>query len=269
MAWQRPRFSFLNIGFDTGIGNISSKNAVDSDYPLDFIIDGRQGDPSIMDSAATDHWLQINRTAGGLEVVNRLILGANHNYDGENIRLRASTDAAVTAGVDTLIPQTAVTGSAMLDYSFTANSKQYITLDWPSSTSTAWETTEFWVTRMRELTIGPGDGWRDEPVFIGEEFTKASGVVAHLETGPARRFFQLVYNWAGQSAASDHTILNELITTVRLSRPFILDPPFDDESALVMKFMQNQPPQREFDFPTPSSGTKAYRYTLPMLEHIA
>jgi hypothetical protein len=270
MAWRNFQYAFLHAARDAGASAITGNNAFHADYPKDFLIDDRAGALCKFNAAATDHHIQVDRGAGTLEEIARLIVPVGHNFNGENVRVRTATDSGFTTGVVEILAETAISATTIIDLAMTGGTEaqrkqRYVRLDWPNSTSTAWEIPELVLTRTRTTTRGPEQGWGDYYRHNTLDFEKDSGVVASLVLGADRRFFELTYRNVNDS--DDLDVFSDLITTCGTSKPFYVDPAFDTESAVWVKLTEDSRQVQDPAIPAATNSTQR-RIELLMLEHL-
>lgn len=269
MAWRNPQYSFLHAARTAGVSALSSNNTIAAAFPLDNLIDDRAGSLTKADASAADHYLQLDRGAGGLEELAHLFIPAGHNLNGIDIRVQTATDAAMT--VPTAILATvdpATTG--LIDLAMTGGTeaqrrRRYVRLDFPNDNFT-FELPQLVYSRERTTTRGPNPlpGWSDRLVDNTLLFPKSSGVVAALELGADRRRIEYEYRFL---ETADELVFSDLWTECATARPFFLDPAYDDEAAIWVRLVE--PIDRRLDTIAPKSDARAYRRRLIMLEHLA
>jgi hypothetical protein len=262
MAWRNPRYAFLHAARTAGAAAISSQNAFAAAQPKELLVDDRYSERAKFNAAATDHHVQLDRGAGTLEAIDRLLVPAGHNFSGGNLRIRHADDSGFTTGVADLLASTAVSGSALLDYTLTSSTKRYVRMDWPSSPSTAWEWGEWILTRTRATTRGPEPGWKDAPRHAVQVFETPSAIDALLETGPDRREIEYLYHLVKDAA--DLAVFEELISAVGMARPLVIDPAYDSEGPLFVRLTQAI--ERAYDNPAPNTNPISKSYRLRFLE---
>ena len=85
MAWRNPRYAFQHAIRDSGVSSITVIPSADADYPVDYLIDDRAGSLFKFDSSSGSSLIRIDRGAGSLEAVDRIIIPAGHNLDTKDI----------------------------------------------------------------------------------------------------------------------------------------------------------------------------------------
>jgi len=253
MAWRAPRYSYIHAAREAGIDAITSNNTVHADYPLARLIDERRSVNMRFNSSETDHY------------INRLYIPIGHNFTSTtDIRLQADDNDTMSSPT-TLISHTgagANVGTDAIDIEFSNNQERYVRLDWPSQDG-QWEIPELWLTYILEPNRGPEPNWTDQYRYNALAIPKASGERPVIETGVEQREFSFSY---ARLDATDTIYFDLIIVGVGLSKPFIFDPPYDDEDAVVVRFAR--PPRTTWDHPVPTAGTKTKRFEFELIEVI-
>ncbi|MHC4715136.1 MAG: hypothetical protein ACYTAN_18010, partial [Planctomycetota bacterium] len=184
MSWRNVQFAFLHAGRDAGAGAISCANTFATNGAA-FLIDDRAGSLSTFTAAATDHWVQYDRGAGTLEEINRLIIPAGHNYNGQNVRVRTDTASDMSADPTEILPKAAVSSAGIIDLAMTGGTEaqrkyRYVRIDDDDAASWNPQTPQHILTRTRTTTRGPEQGWTDYYQHNTLHFEKESGSIASL-----------------------------------------------------------------------------------------
>jgi hypothetical protein len=268
VAWRSPRFAHHHALLEAGVSALSFANAVDADKPADFLLDNRAASLFGFATAESDHYIQVDRGAGTLAVLERVWIPSGHNIAGNTIRIRSADDAAMSVSVANILGGTAVPAGAFdadLTGSTAQRQKRYVRLEFTSGT-VAWELGELLLTVTEELSIGIEQRWGDEPNHNHLVFPKESGIEAALELGPSRRGFE--FTWRAVPAA-DRAILEALDAAVGRSRPFLLDPPYDSEPAVWVKQERDLEGREETELPAETVPDRVWRYRMRALGHLA
>jgi hypothetical protein len=262
MSWRNPRYCYLHAARDAGAAAISTNNTFHADFPKDFLIDDRAGSLCKMGTSEIDHYIQVDRGAGTLDAIDRLIIPVGHNLSGFTFDLYADDNAGM-ASPTTLINGASAT-AAMIDEDFASNQERYVRLV-PVGTG-QWAFPELMLTATETTTRGPEPGWVDMLRHNTLDFEKESGSIASLSLGANRRFIEYVYRLV--VVAADLTVFSELIAACGTSKPFYLDPCFDTEAAIWMKLTEDS--RQQLDRASPASPDSARpEIRLSMLEHLA
>jgi hypothetical protein len=272
MAWRVPRFAYLHALRDAGASAITGLNDFHADFPKTRLIDERSSVNTKFNASASDHYIQVDRGSPTRTGINRLFIPSGHNFTlTTNLRLRADGDAAMSTPT-TLIDDTVLygetgggkfVGTGDIDIPFTLNSERYVRLDWPSQTD-QWELPELWLSQtVWPLTRGPEPNWTDQKIDNAVSIPKSSGESPVIVLGAKQREFILNY---ARGDTQDSAVLEIVFNAVGLSRPFIFDPPYDDEAAVVVKFVESM--RVTWDHPVPTAAVKTKRFTMHLLESL-
>jgi hypothetical protein len=255
MTYRVPSFSSLHAAADAGIAAITSDNEHAS-FPLDNLIDYRNSSLFKFSTAAVDHWIKIDRAAVG-ENINRIIIPAGHNLDGATLSLQY---AASDSWPGTVAEGWTQSGAAIIDRTLDDDS----TARWwrlSITTSGQWEIPQLWLTRKRTPTRGPDPDWGRYKVS-GVRTVAFPSRTASLSLGPVRVQYRMKWNHLD---STDLTIFDELLAEVGVDLlPFYIDPPDDNDDALLVKIVGRV--TLDQDSKNPASDGPAYRAQFTMLE---
>lgn len=259
MAWRNFRLAFLHALREAGASAISTANAVATTQPVERLFDGRHGVNFAFDSSESDHDIVVDRGASP-EAIDRMVIPAGHNLDGATLVLEGDTTSGFSTPTS-LVSEAVAEG--LIDIDFSSNSEQYVRLSFTGTGQ--WELPELWLTRTRTMAAGPEPIWGDELRHNALYFSKAGGEDAAVELSASRRAFSFDLR---SLPAADDSLIQELIAAVGVSRPFLLDPPFDDEPVRKMRIDFDV--RATFDNPIPASNNlKARRYPLTVVDHLS
>ena len=269
MAWRAPRYCYRHALRDAGAGALSipGTSTVAAGYPLSRLIDERRSVNFKFGESRSDHWIQVNRSSGSEPAINRLFIPSGHNFSATtDIKLRGDSTSDMSGSPITLINETtngADVGTGDIDIDLlVSNQSQYVRLEWPSQSGT-WEVPELWLTATVTIARGPVPQWTDQKRQNAIALVKASGEFPVIETGAAQREIAVQY---ARTDTTDTAALEALVDAVGISKPFILDPPYDDEAAIVVKLIEAV--RVTWDHPVPELGVKSKRFELRMLESL-
>ena len=259
MAFRNFRFAHLHAARDAGITGLSTNNAVDSDFPLDLLIDNRASVPMKFSATTTGHEIIIDRGSGTLAEIDRLVVPAGHNWSLEI--LIHSDDNSAFSSPSLLV---SVTTATIIDETFTANNERYIRVQFVGSGR--WETPELIFTSIVEPSEGPAlAGVTDEVITNAAQFPKPDGSMPSIQYGPQQRRFEIAY---ARATGSDMTGLDGLVEATGSMNPFFVDPPSystppeTDEPVRWMK-MESDPVVRQSTFvPQEGTGYKDYQFAF-------
>jgi hypothetical protein len=261
MTWRNPRYCYLHAARDAGAAAITdNSHGWLSTHPKDFLIDNRAGSLATFDSSESDHWIQIDRGAGSLHAINRLLIPSGHNLAGTTLTVK--TGAADPPTTTRLTSGAIVAG--LISEGVTQNSDQYVRLE--ITGTGAWAIPELIYSYTETTDRGPEQGWVDMIRHNTLDYGLESGAVASLSLGADRRFIEYVYR--DVKLAADLTAFADLITTCGTSRPFYLDPCFTTESPIWMKLTEDSRQMQDPELPAFTDSTQR-QIRLSMLEHLA
>ena len=262
MAWRNPRYAFQHAARDAGLSAITPTPVEDADFPADYLIDDRAGSLFKFDSSSASAKIEIDRGAGTLEAVDRILIPTGHNLGTMDIIVEDDDNSGFTSPATLLASTTVAAG--WIDEAMTSGNQRYLRIR-IIGTGT-WEIPELIFTRTRTLTRGPEPRWPDLKRSNTLTFEKESGAAALLSLGPDRRVFEFTYrNVDDGDATLDLALLLALIDSVGTDRPFIVDPPFDTESALWMVRASDGRDGHEGALPA-ATDVPVKRLTLSLIE---
>jgi hypothetical protein len=268
MGYTDPAFLVYHCIADAimegGLAALTSPNVWKS--PVDVekrrLADFRIANVAAFNAAAADHYIQVDRSYPGQGELTRVIVPWGHNFSGENVRIRASDTGAYGGEEVTILAQTAVSGTALIDLAITGGTAthrnwRYQRFDWPSSSSTAWEAPELWMGTRLTTTTGIVHAW-ENPLYspiVEEEFgTREASVML----ASPRRTWELTHVHLD---ATDVAVYDAVAAMGR-SVPFWFWPPDDSYTEpLLMKLTDDM--EREQDSPVPQTEV-TYRVRLRM-----
>ena len=262
MAYRVARFAWLHAARLAGSAGITaSTGTFDADGEKAFLIDGRR---TLALLTGTNPAIDIDRGAGSLAAVSRLLIPSGHNLDGETIQLEADSVATFDSPSTVLVNSVTVSGTGFIDEAFTSSSLRYLRFIVESFGPDTADIPQLIITATQTPTIGPDPAWGDGVQSNLLRFEKQSRDDAVLQTAAAQRVFE--YEFRAASGA-DLTLFDALVAHAATGQRFILDPVFDDETPLWVEMVGD--PQIANDFPIPTTGTKAKRYRMVLREVIA
>lgn len=260
MAYQNPSFNFLHAYRDAGASGLTVSPAAAATGPVDYLIDDRAGSLCVAGSAATSGFWLVDRGAGTLEDVDRLLIPAGHNLDGRSLTISQDDNAGFTSPT-ALATSIAVSGSGLIDITLASiTAERYVTVAIDTGASLAWEIGEVFLTRKRTLSRGPNFRWKHPSVDNVIAHTNAAGVESFRVIGAARKTYDLQWGWID---GADLTVLQELEAAVGTHTPFYFDPP--DDSFPTVLVTLSELPDIEQDREVPATG-HSHRYRLRMVE---
>jgi hypothetical protein len=271
MAYRAPRYSYVHAVRDLGVDAITLSSAADADFPVENLIDDRAGTLFKVAAPTVAFDLEIDLGAdfatdfpGGLD---RLIIPANHNLT--YFRVWEDTDPGFGTKVALAGGKNQYPGT-LVDYEFTASSKQYLQVH-ITGASTAWQLPQFFLTKIVELDTGVA--LADSPDSKIDNVTRLernNGQSPTIQHGPQQRVIE--YEYESPLEGTDLTAMEALVNAVGMVRPFYVDPaefhatPGTDEPALCMKFAEM--PESRNSVLVPMNGERSKVYRLRLIESL-
>lgn len=259
MAWRDPAFVFLHSWRVAG-GSALTASSEEAGFAKARVIDDQRGPLFQWDDASAGNALTLDRGAGSLEAVDRLLIPEGHNLSGQGLILETSTTGAFGGEETERVNVTA--GAGVISEAFTSTADRYHRVRVPSYQG---QIGEVFVGRYRSITRGlePGYVDQDEPVIA--ETTLRSGNVYRVQLGSAQRAFAVTFRLAD---GANELLLQDLLSqTANLLRPFWYYPPDDGQSPVLV--LGDPDVARQQDSRAPRATGEKWRYALRMLEHRA
>jgi hypothetical protein len=261
MAYRNLRFAFLHAAADAGDSALTSSSQ-HADYPRRHLIDRRPSSLFRFNTTTVDEWVKVDRGAGTLEAVDRMIIPPGHNLDTcDLLRIFRSPNDSDWTQVDGWNQTIESDPDGIIDRTFTSTTNRYLRFNCLEA-GTQWEFGQLYFTRTRAITVGPEPKWTDQQVPVSVEVPFWTRDATAL-FAPNRR----LYSFAQPGLEStDLTIYDDLIAAVSDAVAFYVDPPDDSETARFVKIVPRSW-RREQYHPTPSArGAALYRVSFNMLE---
>ena len=263
MAYQNPSYSFLHAAADAGVANVVPQTGAATGYPEDNLIDYRPSSLFRFASGGVDRTVDIDRGAGTLEAVDRLIIPVGHNLAASTSTIAKSSPDDVDWG-NTLVSwnqSNATVPAGIIDKSFTSTDDRYLRFS-VRTPGSQWEYGQLVFTRKRTPSVGIDPRWTANKVSSTLKVPFPSRE-ASLSTAPDRWFYRVPYN---RIDGTDLTIFDDLFEETGSGLvPFYFDPPDDGDDPILMS-IQGEPVRRQ-DHPSPSgAGGATYRIEFDMLE---
>ena len=267
MAWRSPRFGILHAARDAGAAGVTGANAFSTTQTKDHLLDDRAGTLTTFAATASDHYIQVDRGAAGLEAIDRLWIPLGHNFSGWDVQLASSTTGAF-AGEETQRINHATTytvGGAgglsvpatQLDFTFTSSDDRYWRMDWPNEVTINPALGELLLTRTRSTVRGPEPGWSDNIEANVQTTALASGVRPVLVNGADNASY--AFNYRAVDDVTDQAIFDLLVTT-GLNNPILLDPPYDTNTSVWVQVVESSRVQDESVPATTDAKTPRYQF---------
>ena len=250
-----------------GIAGLSSLNAVDSDFPLDNLIDDRQTRQFKFDQSQSNHYVDIDMGSTFADFVDTIIIPAGHTLSGVACDLLGDTThpptnsrATFNHGDTTIIKETV---------SDAGTSYRYWRLHF--NTNGAHAMAQIVLSFKKVFDNGfVMVGARDSFVHSFNRFEQPSGVSVTLKTGLRRRVSSLPFKHPVET--TDLTIAKAWASTCEMQRPFYIDrPSFSatpniDDPTLHFKFATD--PDEAWGTKVPNSEVEKKAFTFDLIESV-
>jgi hypothetical protein len=255
MAWRNIRLYYAHAARAAGASGISS-NATFS-TPKDHLIDDRGGIITRLSSGA-NNYIQIDRGAPS-STLNKLYIPAGHELSGCTIKLESDDNSGFSSPL-TMLADTAITNNLAINYDTANSGERYLRLT--MITSGTWGLGELIISQQRALSRGPETSWTDETVYPAAVYEKRTGARPAAEFGSPLRAMAFDFR---RVDPADLAFFTGLELAVGVTRPFLLDAPFDDGGTIWCSL--TGPISREFDSKNPiGESQRYYRQRMSVLE---
>jgi len=271
MAFRAPRYSYVHAARDVGAGAITVSDAAHADFPVDNMVDDRNGTRFMWSGSVSNPTIDIDLGADFDTGFNRLIIPANHNI--ESLLVKQDTTDSFPSATELHATDTTINAGTLYDsgeFSEQASDERYIRIQ-IQVTSTQLYLSQLFLTKI--MTIGggtsKGPNLADSPDFFRPNVTQIaqpSGLLPTVQNGLDQREFELSYESPLDGA--DLTAMEALIASVGMHRPFFVDPmsfstpPETDEPALWMRFVDRPDSRNSILVPTNGTRSKTFRFGL-------
>jgi hypothetical protein len=262
MAWRVPRYGWLHAFRDAIVESTNAETANE-----DALRDDRRADLCV--STDADMVVTFDRGTGTIDPINRFWIPGAWAGSGVDIDISLFASTIPTGGTDLLGGPTipAADNGLPFHWDFADNTLRYLRLE--LSTTGGTDTIslgEGVATFMWDTVRGPAQGWTDEQQDNRLSFSKESGAIYSVALGPPLR--RIEYDYRILDDTSDIKLFDDLLAAVGTYAPFLLDPAYDTEAPVWMRF--DRDPRITEDSPAPR--TVSYirrRWDLEMLEALA
>ena len=257
MAYRSPSFCFLHAARDAGSSALSSSPAAQSGWPLSRLIDNLKGTLTKL-SNGTNPSITVDRGAGTLDAIDRIIIPSGHNATG-TITLEADDNSGFSS--PTILINGDSIAAGVYTQTFPANSERYVRVTF--SGSFALEIGELWLTSTVTPTRGPDPEWDASKAANVRLELLESGVAVASVLGPLQQTYELRFHAMGSSDFS--AFLAGIDDVVGLAHPFWFLSPESTDPIRKMRFVDV--PRIQQDFPAPGSQL-TYEVRVSMREAV-
>ncbi len=222
--------------------SINASYAVESEFPLDHLIDDRQTTKTKFSTPETDHYIDIDMGVGFTGRIDTIIIPAGHSLDSVAIDLLGDTTFAPTTSRATFTPSG--TGIIKEDVNDGGATRRYWRLEF--NTNGQHEIHGLILTLVKTFTVGfVLKGSEDFPQHNFLRLNQSSGISPTIQKGLPQRVMALPFENALRT--TDLATMEDWIATAGMHRPFYIDPPSfsatpdTDDPAILFKFDGGDP----------------------------
>lgn len=267
MSFQAIHVFYFHFGRDVaGIAGLSSNpgNAVDSDHPLDFLIDDRTTTKMKFATAETDHYIDFDFGADHAEGIDSIIIPVGHSLDGIALDLLAENSFPPTESQVTNTPS----GDGVIRLAFSEVTRRYWRLE--MNTIGAHELPQIILSRLTQFDAGPNmrralDSFRHS----FQRFEQPSGITPTIEQGVRRRLMEIIFE---RVQGEDLSNIEEWIETSGMHRVFWINPwsfaanPAVTDPTTPFKFEDE--PEALMGVAVPNTEVETKKFTLNLIESV-
>ncbi len=264
MAFRMPSFIFLHAGAAAGVAAITMSPAAAAGFPAYRSIDFRGQSLAKHGSSSSSAYWQVDRGAGTLEAIDRLVIPSGHNLGAQTVTVKASATGSFGGEETTLHSFTSAAG--LIVEALTSSTARYIRVGF-GGTGT-WEYGEIWLGRIRTPTSACAleHGWEWPKRSNVDAITFPSGATGSTVLGPDLQTGRLPFKWA--QSAVDAVLFRELQAAAGgFKRPIVVLGP-DDTLPTIIAFVSGDLEPFRQDSPNPVGTGPTYSLTVNLREHI-
>ncbi len=273
MAYRVPRVSYVHAVRDVGAGEITVSDAAHEDFPVDNLIDDRNGTRFSWSGDVTDPTIDIDLGEVFVTGLSRLIIPANHNI--QTVTVLQDSDVAFGSTETLHASDSGPTPGTLYDsgaFDQKVSDERYIRI---LITGTA----QFYLSQLvltkvifgEATSVGPDladalDGFKTNSLTLEQ----ASGQRPSVQNGPDQRVIR--YPYPSPFSGADLTAMEAFVAAVGTHHPFFVDPasfstpPETDEPALWMKFLDM--PEVRNSVLVPHTQARSKTYSLDLIESL-
>lgn len=259
--------AFFVIGHAARIAeNAAMTPAAAAGFPAYYLHDGGASHIAKFGSSGANSRIDIDRGAGTLATLDRLVIPAGHNLGAQTVTVYGSATGAFAGEQTTLHTFSSAAGlvNAILA---TPSAHRYLRTVF-AGTGT-WELGELWLGRTVTFAQGNASAWSDpfQPNLLNYVFD--SGVTASNELGPAVRRLSFAWDGLGVRDQGDIALMEEVLADINYGQhTFWFQAPESTEPLRLVRL--DQPYSRSQALRNPrASGFNAFAYGLSMIEDLS
>jgi len=260
MAYRAPFFYFLHAGRTAGVANVASNPAAATGFPLHYSIDGRGQSLFKFASSGAGSTYTVDRTAGGLEAVDALLIPSGHNLGSQTITVESDDNSGFSSAT-TLYNSTVAAG--LIEKTLTSSTERYLRITFGGTGQ--WELGEVMFSRKRTTSSYVIADW-SIPKASNVNVTRwPSGVIGATALGPDLQRGTLTFRWV---SGSDRTMFDELQAACgNFKAPVYVALP-DDTLATTLMLIDGDLNEWKQDSVNPQGTGPTYTISMDLIEAV-
>lgn len=254
-----PYFVWSHAGRAAGDASVAMSPAASASLPKYRSLDGfGQSLAQHGSSSAAAYW-QVDRGAGTLEAVDRLLIPSGHNLGAQTVTVASDDNAGFTTPT-TLASFTSAAG--LIEQALTSSTERYLRVSFGGTGQ--WEYGEIWLGRTRTpssaVVVDPG--WKRPPLSNVTVQRFPTGVQGSVVNGPDQRTLGMTLRWV---AGPDLTLCEDLATACGAAKaPLWVGAPDDAVPTTLMWLSAISAWEQDSDVPQATGPT--YTVQLELIE---
>lgn len=201
-----PYFVWLHAGRAAGDASVTMSPAASASMPKYRSLDGFGQSLAQHGSSSGAAYWQVDRGAGTLEAVDRLLIPAGHNLGAQTVTVKASATGAFAGEETTLASFTSAAG--LVEQAVTSSAARYLRVGFGATGQ--WEYGEVWLGRKRtpSAAVVCDPAWKRPPIANVSVQRFPSGVQGSVLLGPDQRTLGMTLRWV---SGADATLVEDMI----------------------------------------------------------
>jgi len=265
MSYRNFLLAALHAAWDAGVANLTlSAGTENVATPKSRLVDGMGRYPYSVTPATGEIDLRVDRTATGLEAVDRFLLLPGHSIGGDTLTIESDDDVAFGTPTTLFGPTALAAGTALQDLVLTSSTERYLRFHLTGLDATERDISELWFSRRRQLAQGVRFDFDVQKISQISRTRGQSGYSATKENGPT--LWRAALSWERLEAA-DTTILRSIRDAIGGSRDpvWIWSPDASEFDVALFEFDEDlSNPQQH---PNPNFALE-YTFTLSATEKL-
>lgn len=231
-----------------------------------YLRDGGAAHLAKFGSSGANSRIDVNRGAGTLSTLDRLVIPSGHNLGAQTVNVYGSATGAFAGEEVTLHTFTSAAG-LLNEVLTTPSAHRYLRVVFAGTGQ--WQLGELWIGRTVTLTQGQSSAWSDPYAPNLLYYVFDSGVTGAVELGPAVRALDFSWSGVGVRDQNDITRMEGVLSDIQYGLlTFWFQAPDSVEPLRLVRLAQ--PYDRTQALRNPRlAGIIAYNYTLQMIEDLS